>query len=213
MRNAFTANPLLVQVLSLYLLLLAFFVVLNTISSTEAARVKAVGGSLDATFAAKGKRSNLPVPFVAAESGPVLNQAAIERLGELVKTDIELATADVTKPGERSVVSFPSSSLFRDDGFAISPLHRRMLEKIAALVAKPAAGFGYDLDVVIGVGRDEQMAAARVAFLAAVLAEAGAPGTSLSAGLSATRDSTVRFEFSVRDAGAKRQFLTAEAEQ
>ena len=48
-------NPLLFQILSLYLLLLAFFVLLNSISNVEKARSRAVTGSLNETIKFKVK--------------------------------------------------------------------------------------------------------------------------------------------------------------
>lgn len=58
-------DPILLQVLSLYLLLLAFFILLNNISNASAARERLVVGSLNSAFSSTGRETESPPVFTA----------------------------------------------------------------------------------------------------------------------------------------------------
>lgn len=201
-------NPLLIQVLSLYLLLLAFFVLLNNISSVETARSRAVAGSLQSTFAAEGRRTLSPAVFTSSLGHAIADAALEERIGELVRTEIGLAEFQVVMPGRVMELVLGERDLFRGGGVAIDPRHRRFVERLAAIVASPPVGVRYDVDVLMagvllpgmapGAPLDEP--AARAAFLADVLTAAGAPAASVSAGVETGAPGRVRLEFHVRPA-------------
>ena len=103
-------DPIFIQVLSLYLLLLAFFILLNNVSSAEAARERLVAGSLNSTFASKGRETESPAVF-ASKSGNFLSDPDFEnRLSALVKTDLALARFKVLE-ATRSRIRASSASV------------------------------------------------------------------------------------------------------
>lgn len=199
-------NPILIQVLSLYLLLLAFFVLLNSISSAETARSRAVAGSLQFTFAAEGRPTLSPAVFTSSLGHVIADAALEERIGELVLTEIGLAEFRVVMPGRVMELALGERALFRGGGVAIDPRHRRFVERLAEIVASPPAGVRYDVDVLLaGVLLPETAPdapldepAARAAFLADVLTDAGAPAASVAAGVETGAPGRVRLEFHVR---------------
>ncbi|NQU71082.1 MAG: hypothetical protein HQ514_11065, partial [Rhodospirillales bacterium] len=60
-------DPTLLQILSLYLLLLAFFVLLFNLSRTEELKSNSVARSLNTSFSRKGQPQEEPEIFVSAE--------------------------------------------------------------------------------------------------------------------------------------------------
>jgi hypothetical protein len=200
-------SPLLIQVLSVYLLLLAFFILLNNVASVETARSKAVAGSLRSTFASEGRLTEFPTVQTSA-LGTVLADAALEeRLGVLVRTELGFAELRVIEPGRTLELSLGERALFRGGGIAIDPLRRAFVERIAAIVADPPVGVRYDTDILLagallparsGAGAAVDEPAARAAFLAAVLIGAGAPGSTVAAGVESGREGRLRLLFSVR---------------
>ncbi len=94
-------NPLLLQVLSLYLLLLAFFVVLNSIASVDDARSKAVSGSLNSTFASFGTLAKEAKLLTSSMGNVIADVAFLSKVGKLVRTELSLAKIAVISPARQ----------------------------------------------------------------------------------------------------------------
>lgn len=219
MRRDLPRSPLLIQVLSVYLLLLAFFILLNNVASVETARSKAVAGSLRSTFASDGRPTDHPARLTSA-LGTVLADAALEeRLGALVRTELDFAELRVIEPGRTLELSLNERALFRGDGIAIDPLRRPFVERIAGVVATPPVGVRYDTDILLagellpsrgGAGDAVDEPAARAAFLAAVLIGAGAPAGAIAVGVESGREGWLRMLFNVRPRIEPRLFAAPE---
>lgn len=191
-------NPLLVQVLSVYLLLLAFFVVLNSISHFELARSRAVTGSLNETFSADGLPSKKTVPLVSSRGDIVSNANALSRIGNLITTELALAQVQDVEPGRTMEVSLPVESLFRAGLESIDPQHRPLIEKVARSLADPERGVRYDVDILVAGESGDDLAVGRSAFLASVFVKAGAPRRNVIAGIERNATGRLRLLFHVR---------------
>ena len=77
-------DPTLIQVLSLYLLLLAFFVILFNISKVEQFRTSVVTESLNSTFNDSGQTTETPVPLTSAQGRVIADHAFQRRIGQLI---------------------------------------------------------------------------------------------------------------------------------
>lgn len=206
-------NPLLVQVLSVYLLLLAFFVVLNSISHFELARTRAVTGSLNETFAAEGLPTEQTVPLVSTR-GDVLSDAAnLSRIGELISTELALVKVREVEPGRTMEVIVPVASLFRPGMDAINPDHRPLIEKVARSLTRPSPGVRYDVDILVAGDSDDDLAVERSAFLASVFEKAGAPRRSVIAGVEHNASGKLRLLFHVRPKSEGRFLFGDEGER
>jgi len=191
-------NPLLVQVLSLYLLLLAFFVVLNTISRVEEARLKAVSGSLNETFAAVGLPADETLRITSNE-GEILQDAAfLKRLGSLIKTELAIAEVSELSLGRTLEVVVSTSALYVADQAAIAPEHRQLIDDVAKAVRTPPRDLRYDVEILLGSDPGNELAVSRAAYLADVFAAAGVQKRSLLAGLERGRSGDLRLRFHVR---------------
>lgn len=191
-------NPLLILVLSLYLLLLAFFVVLNSISNQETARAKAVTGSLNETFAAEGRASDKTARLISSQGNVLGDAAFLSQVGKLIKTEFAFANVEDVVPGRLMAVTMPADSLFIPGREAIDPLHRPIIDRIAKALISPSQGVRYDVDILVGKSISDDLVLGRSSLLASVFAGAGTPARSIAAGIEQDSPGQLRLLFHVR---------------
>ena len=175
--------------LSLYLVLFAFFVVLNSFSSFDRGRRDAVIDSvLDAftTVVSTGDEMNLG-GFAGLELQARRFQDAVT---DIFETAIPLANLKVTAPGTRMEVNVPTQAWFEGDSVVVrDPLP--MLDRIVATVSSPPQGLSYEMVLVGLVPGDEadplptEMTpeVARIGNVARALDAKGMPPEAMSIGL------------------------------
>ena len=157
-------NPVLILVLSLYLLLLAFFVVLNTISNVEITCSKALSGSLNEIFSADGKPTDKSVELVSSQGNLFSDAAFLSRVGNLVRIELAFANVEEILPGRMMEVTMSADSLFIPGKEAIDPLLRPTIDRIAKASINPAKGIRYDVDILVGQSSTDDLVLGRSAF-------------------------------------------------
>lgn len=202
MLRAARRDPTLILILSLYLLLLAFFILLNNISEVEKARSKAVAGSLQATFAFRGRPTSNPTVSIST-IGKVLGDDSLDqRLGTLVRAELRLARFEVIEPGRLMQLRVHEAALFTGLDNEISSTGRRLIDRIATELRNPPSGVRYDVEIRLSrmrAGGDGLLdRIRRAAALSQALAEAkGWPGT-IAGGVEHAGSAEVRFLFEIR---------------
>ena len=191
-------NSLLLQVLSLYLLLLAFFVVLNTISRVEDARRQAVSGSLSETFSSAGIPSDRTVRFTSNEGEFLGDAPFLERLGSLIKTEFSFAEVTQTTAGSLLEVTFSQNKLFVSDANVIAPERRALIDEVAAALRTVRPEWHYDVEILAGADPGNALAMARAASLAKLFVAAGVQKRRVLAGLVRGDPGNLRLRFHVR---------------
>lgn len=198
MPRALPRNPMLLQVLSLYLLLLAFFVLLNSLSAPEQSRLRAVKGSLSETFAASGKPARETRQLTSSAGNILVDAGFLDRIGSLVRTELGFAKIRNVTPGRLMEVSMGAHELFRDAKVSINPLYRPTIEAMAAAARTPSNGVRYEIEILVGKEGGQNLPGARSAYLATVFTGAGAPRRSVAAGVEHGSPGVVRLRFRVR---------------
>ncbi|MDA0651893.1 MAG: hypothetical protein O3C49_01285 [Proteobacteria bacterium] len=206
-------NPLLILVLSLYLLLLAFFVVLNTISNVDISRTRAVSGSLNETFAANGRPADKSIKLVSSQGNLLADAAFLSRVGNLIRTELAFAHVEDVLPGRLMVVTMSADSLFIPGREAIDPLHRPIIDRVAKALINPSPGVRYDVDILVGHSNTDDLVLGRSAFLANSFAAAGAPPRSIAAGIEQHSPGQLKFLFHVRPRNEARLIFRDGGEQ
>ena len=191
-------NPLHILVLSLYLLMLAFFVVLNSISNVEVTRLQAVSGSLNETFAAKGKPTDKSITLVSSQGNVFADAAFLSRVGNLIRTEFAFANVEDVLPGRLMVVTMSADSLFIPGREAINPLLRPIIDRVAKALINPPPGVRYDVDILVGKSATDDLVLGRSALLANVFVAAGSPARSIAAGIEQDSPGQLRLLFHVR---------------
>ena len=208
MPRPLTDQPQLILALSLHLLLLAFFIALTHLANGgEKKRAEAAAGSLNSVFAGAGTPFSKPVVFTASLGNVLADPAPMERIGNLVRTELGFAAVHTIVPGSVMEVTLDSNRLFRDADVALDPARRPFVTQVASALASPARGVRYDLEIAIGTrlgpATDDAantLAVRRVAALATALTGAGAPARSVAAGVEAGSPGRLRLLFHVRPA-------------
>jgi len=191
-------NPVLLQVLSLYLLLLAFFVLLNSLSAPEQDRLRAVRGSLSETFAASGKPARKSRQLSSSMGNVVADAGFLDRIGSLVRTELAFAKIIEVTPGRLMEVTMRTDKIFRGAMVSIDPLYRPTIEAMAHTLRQPARGVRYEIEILFGTEGGQVLPGARSAYLATVFTDAGAPRRAIAAGVEYGSPGVVRLRFRVR---------------
>jgi len=191
--------------LGLYLLVLAFFIVLVSISTPEDVRSKAVMSSLSSTFASILPPSTDLTPFATRE-GEVVALALQSDVQGLFTTAIQVAKVEIVNPGRLMRVQLPSASLFFPDSAELREGQSPLLDRIVATLSAAPPGMRHDMEFIIGtryaenglLPDDETLSTKRASAFAKELAKRGAPPGSVAIGLQPGDSEEIVLRFHVR---------------
>jgi len=176
--------------LALYLLLLAFFIVLYSISQPEEVRTDAAINSLTATFQAE-RLSSDEAPQFTSSSGPF---DPVENFHNQVRglfaRDLPIARFEILQLGNTLRVRVPSEALFVPGRARLREQRTALMEALADALSRESSEGRFEVELIVGAGAELPSAAAppslalrRAAALARDLRGRGVPARSLSAGL------------------------------
>ncbi|MCP5366030.1 MAG: flagellar motor protein MotB [Hyphomicrobiales bacterium] len=192
--------------LGLYLLVLAFFILLVTISTLEEVKSKAVMQSLSSTFASIFPASTTLSAFTSQEGEFLAGQEFQEEVTGIFATTFPVAKVEVIHPGRLMHVTLPSDRMFHDGEDRVREARKEMLDRIVAAISNRPDGLRYDLDFVIGsppavgaglpIGSTLEMR--RAGAFAQEMAARGLPADSLAVAMAPGSPDQVSLQFHVR---------------
>ncbi|MGB0671625.1 MAG: flagellar motor protein MotB [Rhodospirillales bacterium] len=192
--------------LALYLVVLAFFILLVTISTLEERKSQAVQDSLTSTFTTLLPPSDELTAFASKDGDVIAAQEFQREVTNLFATAIRVAKVEIVQPGRLMRVKVPTSVLFADQESRVRPGQVGLLDRLVATLSARPYGLRHDLEFVIGsrytggtnlpVGQTRQMARAGE-FARSILAR-GAPPDSVAVGLSPGDEAEVTLWFYIR---------------
>ncbi|MEQ9609587.1 MAG: flagellar motor protein MotB [Kiloniellaceae bacterium] len=198
-------NGNIIALLSLNILLLAFFILLNSLSSFEEERRDAVMDSVRQAFQGLVPADRNVRASPAAADIFEGAQEAVDSLSQLFGDGLPLVESRDAAGRLILQVDMQAGDLFADDGNDLLPDGAETLRLIASVMADPRfARAGYQVDVFYGLrgsasGVDGNRAAmARAGALVRALESEGMPAASLSAGLLPAFPGQVRFHFTIQ---------------
>lgn len=186
MRRLSAKDPTLIQVLSLYLLVLAFFILLFNASHHDSGRSAAVTESLASTFRMHGQRAEEAVARSSDRGATPGAEMILDSFADLIRTDLSVAKIENLKRGRLLRVTMAPDDLFVAGSAALREDRGELLGKLAQLLGKSVPGLRHKVEVSLVGGwipPDRMTVAvplpiARAAALAETLAARGAlPGT------------------------------------
>lgn len=201
-------NTSILQFLGLYLLVLAFFILLVSISTFAPVKSSAVLGSLSAQFATVRTARTDPKVFTS-KSGPVIaSEQFLEDIQDLFTTAIGVERITTIQPGRVMRVSMEANSLFESESTKIRDSQLALVDRIIAGLNGRPQGFHFDMEFVVGatVARDRTILIeptlefARAGELAQQLLARGVPPDAISIGVRAGTPDQVVIWFYVRSA-------------
>lgn len=185
--------------LGVFILLLAFFILLNSISHFHDEKVGAVIRSVDDAFSTQALLTGSP-----GDRQQTRREAAraLADLGDLIRAELPLAKVEAGTQTGTLHITMPASVLFTGDGLTIRPSQQALMDRIArALEARPrgVSVRGEFLFATKGAA-DVAPLVARAGALARATAALGANPAWLSVGLETGEAAgQLRLLFTVRD--------------
>ena len=218
-----TTNPAAASgqaLLSLYLLLLAFFILLQSISSFEDERSAQVVEGVNRSFPSFLKSGTVGGDGIAA-GGLAVGADASTRLGTLFQQYFALEPVDQAVRADVYRVDLPVAFLFVGEGDDLSPRGLQFFKPFAEILRTPPSGYRFDLEILLGNNGADDLAAARAGLqtpamlrmgrLAEALIEAGLPPVRVSVGFMPGPSDRIGFFVYQRPAGAANVTFAADA--
>jgi hypothetical protein len=197
------ASGNIVLLLSLKLILLAFFILINSLSEFETHKTQTVLDSVNRTF--KGK---IVTPRDAADSPASLGVLPLPRsltgeVGSLFESFVPDAKAKETNQATTLRVDMPVTALFRPGEDGIRPERKVLIRRLArALMRDPSGVLKYQLAFLHGVpaggGDDVSLAVRRADSVARYLVRQAIPPQVVTVGLEPALPDSVTFVLHMR---------------
>ena len=183
---------------SLYLVLLAFFLVLNALSTKEENKVRLVLESIDAKFRGPFYVDS-GVIDVKHRNGVIrIKNDALDDIGVLLRGIAIIAGGTGEQDGDVLHVTVSTHKLFPPRAATVRAKQSGLLESLADILQKGDSGDPIDTSIVVGTGprlpetgaSEAVLAAKRAAALSMALTSRGVATSTVSAGLG-TGDATM----------------------
>lgn len=196
-----------VVLMSLYLILVAFFIMLNSMAQLEESRIEDAMGSVKAEF-----RNELTI----VDGGPnVLSRDGLrsavetyhEELRQLFEDNLPIDHVDPVQRGDILSFAVPTDDLFRPDEVAARPRGRSFLDAMATSLKRDRPGLRAEVEMVLGTGvalpsTDGEAAAFelhRATSLAHALRRRGVGAAAIRSGLAPGDPGQISFIFQVHE--------------
>jgi len=203
----------IVLMLSLQLILLAFFILINSIAEIETTRMRAVLDSVDNAF--NGTYRSIPDPATAPAGSGVLTEATdgLSQVHALVSASIPGANAKYVGDSETLRIDLPANALFAIGEDRLRASRADLVRRLArALMPDPSGAQRYEVEVLHGTARRSGHEAPapdgtlpleirRDGALAQALRAQGLPAEALSIGLLPNRPELIRLILRARTGG------------
>ncbi|MAZ02263.1 MAG: hypothetical protein CMN56_03915 [Sneathiella sp.] len=190
---------------SLYLLLLAFFIFLHSISVIQEDRMRTVLGSVQVAF--NGLSRDTPADRQRKLSGEEQGtQEFYAKLKNVFETAVPLVEAHTSRDGTQLQFSVPLRQLFAYRSIELRETLDSFINEVAAMLISRNGNAATDLEILIGTGMTlpsvddvaDDIAALRASYLAATMMDRGVPSRNLSIGMAAGDAGLVHFSFFLR---------------
>ncbi|MBT6096684.1 MAG: hypothetical protein HOH04_17500 [Rhodospirillaceae bacterium] len=193
--------------LSLFLLVLAFFIILVSISTIADVKSQAVRNSLSSTFRTVLSPSTDPTEFTSMDGDILAGQQFQETVTGLFSTSLQVAKVEIVRPGKLMRIKLPVSAMFADGATEVRPVAVPVLDRVVAVLSSRPPGLRFDMEFVIGTAFTEgtslpvnqTLETGRAGNLAREMARRGVPPDSVAIGIRPGRTDQIIIWFFVRD--------------
>ncbi|OFX11503.1 MAG: hypothetical protein A2516_01165 [Alphaproteobacteria bacterium RIFOXYD12_FULL_60_8] len=212
-------SPEVALFLALYLLLLAFFILLNAISTFATVKSQKVMDSLTSSFS-DIIPTKVTGSLASLEGEVIASRDFQDEIASLFQTAIPVAKVNILQPGELMQISLRAESLFLDNSTEIPASRGALMDRLVAAMSAGPDTLRYRMEFVIGTNyateeelpTGENLEMARAGAFARAMMERGVPPMSLQVGFKHGEPGDVRIVFRVMDENATRVHFTDQAE-
>ena len=198
-------SAFIVQFLALNLLILAFFILLVSMSTFEASKAKAVVDSMNAIFNPKRDIKTETVFF--SKSGNVITAEEFQDHVEGVfSAAIGVVKTEIVEPGKIMRVIMPTARFFATGSDTIREENLPLVDRIISSISARPPGHRFDMEIVIGrddtvVGfssNSQTLQMARAGSFARSMLSRGIPSDSIAIGVQDGDPESVTMWFYIR---------------
>lgn len=199
-------DPSVVLFVGLYLLLLAFFVLLNVISTLDAQRTKSVLDSLTATFRSDfGPLSARPV-YSSDIEAPLVSNRLMSDVEQLFENAMPISQVDILLHGNLLEVILVADEMFVPGQADVRPEYEGLFSRLHEIMLSGPASLRYDMGIVIDsppisektLAAGQTLEMARVGGFARRMAAQGADPVYMYAGIDYSTPGRFRLLFHIR---------------
>ena len=199
--------------LGLYLVVLAFFILLVTMSTLEESKSKKVMDSLSSTFTSIMPPSADLQTFRSKDGDVLAGQEFQQQVTGIFATALGIDKVKTVQPGRQMRLMLQSDALFFDNEARIRPAMYPLLDRTVAALSNRPAGLRFDLEFVVGTATAEDgktmpveqtLEVLRAGAFARAMNERGIPPDSLSVGMRPGHVGEIVIWFYTRDIEASK---------
>ncbi|WP_417795058.1 flagellar motor protein MotB [Terasakiella pusilla] len=192
--------------LSLYLVVLAFFILLVSISSTEEVKSKALMESLTSTFSSV-LPPRMDLQAFNATTGEFLAADEFQRqVTGLFSTVVGVVKVEAIQPGRLMRVEVAGNNLFEQDQAVVREGQYPFMDRLVSALSANPPGLRFEMEFVISspwsdemtLSAEQTLPVRRAGAFARELLTRGAPPGSVSIGLKGGDSDTIEIWFHIR---------------
>ncbi len=191
--------------LGLFLLLLAFFILLNALATREEIRTRAVINSLILTFQAPDDTTPSREIFISALAPVPEPEDLLDEFERIWVASIPLLKVERLSRGRTMQVIMPANELFVGRSDELRSDRATLFVNTAKALAFQSDGFVNELEFLFGTSKGDRMTGESVQMLRASkiareLVANGAPADTVTVGTQWAEERQIRMRFHVREA-------------
>ena len=198
--------------LSLFLIILAFFIMMTTISQREGSRTQGVIASISSSFKDFPKTTLIALETADQGAGEEAAPGFEKSIEELFETAFPLAEVEISESFERIEVILPLDEMFAPGGTGIQGRHAPLLDRLADLLAYEMTGQIHEVEALLSppapsnadaadgdaVDGDALLTVDRAGALARELTARGVSAAAIAIGIEQRDPGTLRLLFASR---------------
>ncbi len=192
--------------LALFLLILAFFILLVTISTLEEVKSEAVKKSLTSTFTSIFPPISEPARFQSKEGNILAGQRFQRDLTDIFSTAIQVSRVEIVHPGRLMRIWMPARALFYDNETRVRRELNAVLDRVVANISARPRGLRFDMEFIVSVPpladgalpTTQTLDIARAGAFAREMIAKGAPRDGVSIGMESGDTGQVVIYFYIR---------------
>jgi hypothetical protein len=186
--------------LSLYLIILAFFILMNAISHPENRRAEGVLQSIGMTFQSFSGTLLAPRSLASGGSGFETMPGFEKSLRGLFEAAFPLARVTPSRPNKHIEVTLPLVDIFAANSAQITGASTSILDGLATILERPTPGVRIELEILLSPVSDDDMVLSvnRASALARELSARGVTPSRIGAGIERQTPEWLRILFVVR---------------
>ena len=200
---------------SLYVVLLAFFILLNSMATIDKTKLEEAAESVSSAFSLKQPLTPKLIEMIPSEGADLSITQFFEQMRQVAESFVPIEELEVQTADDQMVMTFPAEALFEPGTASISEQNKHFLSELAEALLRWKQGLRVDTEFLLGYkpsrkGEEtgNKLEVARAGAFARHMVSQGISSKALRPGLYQTREGTIEMTFHVRNPEATNLLVT-----